>query len=413
MFSNQNSSASRTVVGCAGLTLLLAIAGCSSNRSAREADTTETPVPQAAAEGPAAETPQTDTEALGDEATGEDQTASTVMPDAGSALNPNAPKDYVVKRGDTLWGIANMFLKDPWSWPEIWYVNPGIHNPHRIYPGDTVHLALSSDGRTSLQVLRTANLPSSKLEPMLRSEPLESAIPTIPYNVIAAFLERPGVLARDEVDKAPYILALRGEHDIAGAGDEVYVKKLAPQTVGARYAVMHVDEELKDPDGSRKLGYLAVYTGTAQLVHTGDIAKATLTDSHRETLQGDLLVSEDTTPTSDIKPHAPARPVHGRVIAVVEGADVAGQYDVVAINRGSSDGLERGNVLTAEELQAQADDQCAHIKDFSTCLRHPNVSLPRESAGTLLVFKTYQQMSYALVLHDAVPIMSNGRVSSP
>jgi hypothetical protein len=411
MFSNQNLSASRTSIGCAGLALLLALAGCSSGRNTRETDTTAMPVPAAAEEGQAVDGPQTDTEALGEP--GSDSDTTTVMSDAGPALKAGAPKDYVVKRGDTLWGIANLFLKDPWLWPEIWYVNPKIANPHRIYPGDSVHLALSSDGRTSLQILRGANLPGSKLEPMLRSAPLEGAIPTIPYNVIAAFLERPGVISQEEVRKAPYILALRGEHDIAGAGDEVYVKKLDTQTTGARYSVLHVDEELKDPDGSRKLGFLTIYTGTAEIVRPGQIAKATLTDSHRETLQGDVLVSEDALPTADFKPHAPSRPVRGRIIAVVAGADVAGQYDVVAINRGSSDGLERGNVLTAEEVQAQSDDQCAHIKDFSTCLRHPNVALPTEIAGTLLVFKTYQLMSYALVLHDTVPIVWNGEVRNP
>ena len=107
---------------------------------------------------------------------------TTVMSDAGPALKPSAPKDYVVRRGDTLWGIANTFLRDPWTWPEIWYVNPKIANPHRIYPGDTIRLALSSDGRTSLQLVRSgAGLPGSKLEPMLRSQPLDSAIATIPY----------------------------------------------------------------------------------------------------------------------------------------------------------------------------------------------------------------------------------------
>jgi hypothetical protein len=198
-------------------------------------------------------------------------------------------------------------------------------------------------------------------------------------------------------------------------GDEVYVKKLAAQSTGARYAVMHVDEELKDPDGGRKLGYLTIYTGTAELVRPGEIAKATLTDSHRETLQGDVLVSEDVMSTADFRPHAPGRAVRGRIIAVVEGSDVAGQYDVVAINRGSSDGLERGNVLLADEVQAKSDDQCAHIEDFSTChgWLAPSVTLPTETAGTLLVFKTYPQMSYALVLHDTVPVLWHAKVRSP
>jgi hypothetical protein len=258
-----------------------------------------------------------------------------------------------------------------------------------------------------------AGLPGSRLEPLLRSSPLESAIPTIPYGVIAAFLARPGIISREDVSKAPYILALRGEHDIAGEGDELYVKKLDAQTTGARYAVMHVDQALKDPEGDRKLGYLAIYAGTAQLTRPGQIAKATLTDSARETLQGDVLVSEDVTPTSGFKPHPPARPVHGTIIAVVEGSDVAGQYDVVAINRGSDDGLDRGTVLTADEGEAFSDDQCAHIEDFSTCLWHPNVKLPAEAAGTLLVFKTYQQMSFALVLRDTVPIAGYARVRNP
>ncbi|HEY5020535.1 MAG TPA: LysM peptidoglycan-binding domain-containing protein, partial [Steroidobacteraceae bacterium] len=220
---NQVSSASRVTFGCASLTLLLVLGGCSTySRTSHEA-TVPAPAPAMVDDQMPAAEPQTDTEALGDVPSDTDTT--TVMADAGSALKPSAPKNYVVRRGDTLWGIANMFLKDPWLWPEIWYVNPEIHNPHLIYPGDNVHLALSSDGRTALQIVRGTG-PGSRLQPLLRNSPLDSAIATIPYSVIGAFLERPGVLSRDEVKAAPYILALRGEHDIAGSGDELYVKKL-------------------------------------------------------------------------------------------------------------------------------------------------------------------------------------------
>jgi hypothetical protein len=165
---------------------------------------------------------QTVTDALSDtdEATG----TTTVMRDAGPALRAGAPKDYVVKRGDTLWGIANMFLRDPWLWPEIWYVNPGIHNPHRIYPGDTVHLALSGDGRTALQVVR-GPAGETRLEPLLRSSSFEGPIATIPYSLIAAFLSRPGVMSADEVKAAPYVVALRDDHQVAGTGHDLYVKK--------------------------------------------------------------------------------------------------------------------------------------------------------------------------------------------
>jgi len=412
MFLNHAPSASRASLGCAGLAVLLALGGCSMWHHPESTTPTAVPPTSLAETGEAAPESQTVTEALGD--VGADTDTTTVMTDAGPALKPGAPKDYVVRRGDTLWGIANLFLRDPWLWPEIWYVNPGIQNPHRIYPGDTVHLALSSDGRTSLQLVRGSGLPGSRLEPMLRSSPLDSAIPTIPYAIIAAFLERPGVLSRDEVKSAPYVLALRGEHDIAGAGDDLYVKKIDSQTAaGARYSVMHVEEALQDPDSHRNLGYLAIYTGTAQLTRPGQVAKATLTDSRRETLQGDVLISEQATSTADFKPHPPARPVSGEIIAVVDGSDSAGQYNVVAINRGTSDGLERGNVLKIDEEQAVSDDQCARIQDHSTCLLHPNQRLPIETAGTVLVFKTYEQMSYALILNDTVPMHTYDRVRNP
>jgi LysM repeat protein len=414
MYLNQIFSASRAGLGCAGLSLLLILSGCAS-RSAPMHDTPTAAAVPVTTDGAqsAAEQPQTDTEVLAEAGAGADEGTTTVMADAGSALKPTAPKDYVVRRGDTLWGIANTFLRDPWQWPEIWYVNPKIANPHRIYPGDSVHLALTGDGRTALQVVRGAGLPAGRLEPLLRSSPLESAIPTLPYGVIAAFLGRPGVLSREEVSSAPYVLALRGEHDVAGAGDDVYVRKLDAQAAGARYSVMHVDQPLVDPSRGRKLGYLAIYTGTAELTRPGAVAKATLMDSSRETLQGDVLVPATANVTGDFQPHPPAHPVSGEIIAVVEGADYAGQYDVVAIDRGSGDGLERGNVLTVEDAGAVSDDQCATIEDHSTCLLHPNVALPTETAGTLLVFKTYEQMSYALILNETIPVTTLMHVRSP
>ena len=409
MYLNQAFGIRQAVLACATLMGLLAVSGCAMLHRGEQAAAAPPPVAQPA-ETTAAPEPQTVTEAVG-EAPDEAGT-TTVISDAGSALKPSAPKSYVVRRGDTLWGIANSFLRDPWLWPEIWYLNPDIHNPHRIYPGDTVRLALRGDGRTALEVVRGGGGAATRLEPMLRSVPLEGPIATIPYSMIAAFLSRPGVLTGDEVKAAPYIVALRDDHQIAGAGHDLYVKKLDGEA-GARYSVMHVDEPLLDPQSGRKLGYLAIYTGTAQLTRPGIVARATLTDSARETLQGDVLVAEDNSPTSDFAPHAPARPVDGSIIAVVNNVLLAGQYDVVAINRGSQDGLERGSVLTVNLAGEQVDDFCAKIEGESTCWAHHTQWLPDESSGTLLVFKTYERMSYALILSDIVPINIGDRVRNP
>jgi hypothetical protein len=428
MFLKPPFSARQAVLACAGLTALLGLSSCSLfHHGTRAAAGEATPPAARAPDSATVERPQTATEAA-TEATGaatgempEEAGTTTVISDAGAQVKPGAPRNYVVRRGDTLWGIANMFLRDPWQWPEIWYINPDIRNPHRIYPGDTVRLALRGDGRTALQIVRATTTSSSvgggalvatRLEPLLRSASLEGPIATIPYSMIAAFLSHPGVLTRDEVKAAPYVLDLPGMHQIAGAGHEVYVKKLIGDS-GERFSVMHVDEPLVDPDNGHKLGYLAIYAGTAQLTVPGNIAKMMLTDSARETLQGDVLIPEPASTTTDFAPHVPSQAVSGRVMAVVDNVLLAGQFEVVAINRGAKDGLERGNVLTVDQVRQKVSDQCARIEDSSTCRFHHTETLPTETAGTLLIFKTYDRMSYGLILNESVPIHISDRVRNP
>ena len=409
MYWNQALGVSRAVRAGIACSALLACGGCSMFHHDEHETVSAPPVMQDSATGAATE-PQTDTEALADSA---DQAGTTtVMSDVGAALSPSAPRNYVVKRGDTLWGIANTFLRDPWLWPEIWYINPDIHNPHRIYPGDNVRLALRADGRTALEIVRGGSGSTARLEPMLRSVPLEGPIATIPYSLIAAFLSRPGVLSGDEVKAAPYVMALRDDHQIAGSGHDLYIKKLNGET-GARYSVMHVDEPLNDPQSGRKLGYIAIYTGTAQLTRPGEIAKVTLTDSARETLQGDVLIAAEMSPSSDFAPHGPHQAVDGRIIAVVDNVLLAGQYDVVAINRGSQDGVDRGSVLTVALAGDKVSDHCAYINGDSTCWLPHSERLPDEVSGTLLVFKTYERMSYALIFSDTVPINVGDPVRNP
>jgi LysM domain-containing protein len=409
MYLNHLLTARQAVIACASLAGIVALAGCSTfhHDTAKAAAPPAGPTLVAQSDTTAAPEAQTVTDALSDT---DEAGTTTVMRDAGPALRAGAPKDYVVKRGDTLWGIANMFLKDPWLWPEIWYVNPDIHNPHRIYPGDKVHLALGGDGRTALQVVRGSS--GTQLEPLLRSSPLEGPIATIPYSAIAAFLSRPGVMSRDEVKAAPYVVALRDDHQVAGAGHDLYVKKLSGDT-GTRYSVMHIDEPLKDPQNGRDLGYMAIYAGTAQLTRTGPVARATLVDSARETLQGDVLIAESSNPTSDFLPHRPSQAIDGRIIAVVDNVLLAGQYEIAALNRGSQDGLDRGTVLTIEEAQKTSDDHCAYIDGKSTCFEGHSTQLPVETEGSLLVFKTYEKMSYALILVSTVPVHINDHVHGP
>jgi hypothetical protein len=344
------------------------------------------------------------------EVEGETET-TTIIPDASATLSATAPKSYTVQRGDTLWGLAGLFLKDPYFWPEIWYLNPEVANPHRIYPGDTLRLATGASGQPQLQLTRGPSA-GTRLQPLLRSTPLEGPIANIPYAAIAAFLSRPGVLDKSEVKAAPYVLALRDNHMIAGTGDGIYVKKLQA-AVGERFNVMHVAERLKNPDDGEVYGYLAEFNGVAQVQTAGDPARAQLTESARETLAGDVLLPETASTVGDFLPHAPAKAIDGRILAVVNGVLLAGQYQIVAISGGTREGLEPGHVLHVDEALKRTRDRCARIQGNSTCMHFRDTELPIESAGTLLVFRTFERMSYALVASETNPMHVGDHVVTP
>jgi LysM repeat protein len=273
MVSNQVLGA-RALAGL--FTVSLALAGCSHLRHHEEQ---AAPAPAAAAPSTAAQSTPAGSEMTATEAaiSAGNAPAPSAHSDAPPAVNATAPMHYTVKKGDTLWGIASMYLKDPWLWPEVWIINPQIPNPHLIYPGDQLALAYGADGHPYVRVEQAGTV---RLDPRLRSSPLSSAIPTIPYGSIAAFLSRPTVMSNEEVKSAPYVIAFRDLHVAGGSNNEVYIRNLQAAE-NARYSVVHIATELRDPDDHKVLGYEAIYTATALVQRPGDPAKALLIDSAR------------------------------------------------------------------------------------------------------------------------------------
>jgi hypothetical protein len=204
-------------------------------------------------------------------------------------LNPRHPETYVVQRGDTLWDIASMFLRDPWYWPEIWQINPQVANPHLIFPGDILSLAYLDDGRPVIQLERGPQVAAGgggfeRLSPRVRSEPLEEAIATIPFETIAAFLSRPRVIDRDAIDDLPYIVAHR-EGLMGSSGRDVYVRGIN-EAVGTVFNVVERGQELVDPDTNDVLGYQGIYVGQGRIDRTGDPSTLRLLESVREAVVG-------------------------------------------------------------------------------------------------------------------------------
>ena len=313
------------------------------------------------------------------------------QPQTPPVLSPSHPDTYVVVSGDTLWDIAAMFLRDPWYWPEIWQINPQIANPHLIYPGDILSLAFLDDGRPV--VIREGGPGNTvRLSPRIRVEPLEEAIPTIPYATLRAFLSRSAVLAETQLETLPYIVAQR-EALIGAAGNDVYVRGV-DGNVGSAYNVVHLGEPLVDPDDESVLGYEGIFVGQGALRATGDPSTLRLIETTREALIGDYLVSPDESLPANFLPRAPESAVDGRIISVVDGISLIGQYQVVVLNRGARHGIEPGHVLRAFQAGEEIVDEVRGRRG----LRREKVQLPDEPAGTIMVFRSFDRMSYALVM---------------
>jgi LysM repeat protein len=394
----------------ASVLIVSVFCGCAHTHSTSEAEPAAAPAATSAATATPAPADVTATEAA-ISAAGSNAAAPAQITSA--EVQPNAPMHYTVKPGDTLWGIASMYLKDPWLWPEVWVINPQVANPHLIYPGDTLSLAYGAGGRPQVTLERAGSV---RLDPRLRSTPLDGSIPTIPYAAIAAFLSRPTVMTSEEIRHAPYVLAFRDMHETGGSGNEVYIRNLTSgANENSRFAVIHVAGPLRDPDDGKVVGYEGIYTATALVRRTGDPAKALLIDPARETLRGDRLLSSDPSETpANFLPHAPANPIRGRILDVIAGTAVVGTYDVVVINRGKRHGIEPGNVLLVEQEGGTAADLFRDGHDIGNFPAFPpHVRLPDERTGTVLVFKVFDRVSYALVVGASDIMYVGDLVTSP
>ena len=330
--------------------------------------------------------------------------------DANIELNPQHPERYTVQRDDTLWDISALFLRDPWFWPEIWQVNPQVENPHLIYPGDILNLVYI-DGQPAIQVQRSADRASEsggdeRLSPRVRTEDLDEAITTIPFDAIGAFLSKGSVLERDEISKLPYIAAMREGHLAAAAGHDVYVRGDL-DGVQAGYSIIHIGAALVDPDDQQIVGYQGIFVGEGIISRAGDPSTLHLVKTQREALQGDRLLKQNFNIPLQFFPEAPDTEVDGRIIHVLGGTSEIGQYNIVVLNRGEKHGLNEGHVLTVWQAGQTIRDR------FAGGDRSDKLRLPDEEAGTLMIFKTYDRISYALIMEAETEIHLLDRVRNP
>ena len=345
-----------------------------------------------------------------------DKVASVGVPLA--ELASNAPDSHTVQSGDTLWDISALFLKSPWRWPELWGMNRDqVRNPHLVYPGQILVL-VKVDGRARLQFGQRVGGDSGtiKLSPQMRIAALDpNAIPTIPLNLIQPFLTDAVVFETDVLATAPRIVAAQEGHVLLGRGDTAYARG---DFGGANdFRIFRNSRVLRDPATKEILGYEAPYVGTADLIRPGEerktadgkteIVPATLyiRDVKQEVGVGDRLAPAPQRSLERYVPHAPDQPLAGQIAAIYGDALNAGQNQIVALNRGKRDGVERGHVFALWR-----DGEAAMDK---TLARAEPIKLPDERHGILFVFEVYERVSYALIITVKAPVKPGDRFTQP
>jgi hypothetical protein len=389
------------------IALAATVAGCETMSNLNPFGSDDDDVPVVTSSGP----DQSRSMAASTAAQPAQQQSNMVLVSEPVPLAPGAPDEYVVQVGDTLWDIAATFLRDPWYWPEVWYVNPQVENPHLIYPGDVLAM-VTIDGQPRITTVRGSTY---RVSPTARVTPLTEAITSIPYEQIAAFLSKGLVLEKNQADQLPYILATRGDHMMASAGNEIYIRGGEPSPNGTRFSVVHVADELRDPDDNDLIGYQGVYVGEGSQSRGGDPATVALTDTNREALAGDRLIPETVDIPLTFFPKAPDGSIDGRIISVVDGLSLIGQYQVVVLNRGARNGLAPGDVLTVFQAGEKVRDRYAGGSFISTSgfMGGESVRLPDEEAGTVMIFKVYDRIAYALVMEATSEIHVLDAVRNP
>ncbi|HTH77845.1 MAG TPA: LysM domain-containing protein [Ramlibacter sp.] len=356
-----------------------------------------------------------------------------------SELAPNAPDQYTIKRGDTLWGISGMYLKSPWRWPELWGMNmEAVHNPHLIYPGQVLVLE-KVDGMALLRLRGEGGgnepIDTVRVSPRVRVEPLPDAgaIPMLQPNVIEPFLAEPLIIDEAALKAAPRIVGVPEDRVLLTRGDRAYARGLAATPLMLKtpgrvdtYRIFRNAKPITHPVTGALLGYEAAYLGRAELVRSESsqvvphkyflftknettVVPATIdiVSAKEEVSTGDRLLPEPPRQFLTYAPHAPAAPTSGTIVSVYgDAVSIAGQNQVVLIDKGTADGVDNGTVLAILKTGE-------HRRDITQDGEHANIKLPDERNGLMMVFRPFEHLSYALILDITDTVQVGDRVASP
>lgn len=314
-------------------------------------------------------------------------------------LRADHPIHYTVKEGDSLWSIAQRFLDSPWEWQELYTNNPAIQNPEKIYPGSVITFGYHS-GKPYLYV---GEEPYVKLTPKIHSTRVRDPIPTIALNDVRPFLSTSLVLMDSDFAQAPYIVGFEDNRMVGGVGMKTFARGINPNETA--YTIFHRGEPYVDPDTKEMLGIAAVDVGQTEVIRPGEISVLQINHSYVPASTGDFLLPVGLfTFEPSFKLKRPDIPVNAKIISVLDGVRIAGTQQIVVLNKGLRNGLHAGDVVSVMRQNQNVTDPY-NPKEV--------VALPSLRIGEMMIFRSFERVSFALVMHATDTIHLHDWVTNP
>lgn len=338
-------------------------------------------------------------------------------------LKKDAPKSYVVKKGDTLWDISGIFLDQPWLWPKLWRLNPDIQNPHLIYPGDELRLVFDEKGEPML----VRGKPELKWSPKIRTTLKDQTpISTLPLSVISPYFRYDTVFTNEQIENSPYVLGSDEGQKSSIEGFYLYVN--ADLELAKSYAFYQQGDEIIDPQTGESLGYRAILLGSGKVTRTGDMVNKKPSTIYVDNVKREIRSGALVSPVNEgqlYPAYFTMQPVNDDVKGVIlssssDGREF-GKLEIILINRGSKHTVSQGDVFTIKRTSPgvlETNKGPVYTEDASHWSRLTSASgsdydMPEESIGKSMVFKVYDNVSLALILKSSKPIRLNDIVAAP
>ena len=346
-------------------------------------------------------------------------------------LRGDHPSTYTVRKGDTLWDISARFLTKPWLWPEIWQANPQVKNPHLIYPGDVL----------SLEYLNGQPVLTSRQEPQVH---VSDAVTAIPLAQVEPFLKQLTVV--DDIKSLPYVVGLEEDRLLSTSGQTAFVRGLAGAQPGQKvqiarpinlYALGTIKRghytgglsvldfrgdpthrhwssvDSKGEAHGTPIGYELMAQGIGEVTQVqGDVATVLLTGGGRDVRVGDRVLPPPADYDAQFLPQPPASvPEAAFVLAVADGEYAAGPRSVVALSIGARDGVRNGTTFSIWHDGALRPDTVAHRNLISA--KGDKVAMPDSYVGHVMVFRTFDKVSYGLIMDGIRPARVGDYIKHP